>query len=58
MGPRLCMNYDTGDYEWIDEYGYSWDRGEYVFNWDRSVFDDDDDEDEDYENYDDDDDDW
>ena len=21
MGPKWCMNYDSGDYEWIDESG-------------------------------------
>ena len=47
MGPKWCMNYDSGDYEWIDESGYSWDRGEYVYNYDRSAFDDDDDDDDD-----------
>ena len=46
MGPKWCMNYDSGDYEWIDESGYSWDRGEYVYNYDRSAFDDDDDDDD------------
>ena len=46
MGPKWCMNYDSGDYEWIDENGYSWDQGEYVYNWDRSAFDDEDDEDD------------
>lgn len=44
MGPKWCMNYDSGEYEWIDESGYSWDQGEYVYNWDRSVFDDEDDD--------------
>lgn len=34
MGPKYCMNYDSGEYEWIDEDGYSWDQGEYVYNWD------------------------
>ena len=32
------MNYDSGDYERIDENGYSWDHGEYVYNWDRNAF--------------------
>ncbi len=48
MGPKWCMNYDSGDYEWIDESGYSWDQGEYVYNYDRSAFDDDDDDDDDW----------
>lgn len=38
MGPKWCMNYESGEYEWIDKDGYSWDRGEYVFNWDRSPY--------------------
>ena len=29
MGPKYCMNYDSGEYEWIDEDGYSWDQGDY-----------------------------
>jgi len=36
--PKYCMNYDSGDYEYIDENGYSWDRGEYVYNWDDSEY--------------------
>ncbi len=36
--PKYCLNYDTGDYEWIDENGYSIDRGEYVYNWDNSEY--------------------
>lgn len=38
MGPKHCMNYDSGEYEWIDEDGYSWDQGEYVYNWDDSDY--------------------
>ena len=38
MGPKYCMNYDSGEYEWIDEDGYSWDQGEYVYNWDDSEY--------------------
>ena len=34
--PKYCLNYDTGDYEWIDEDGYSIDRGECTYNWDDS----------------------
>ena len=30
MGPKWCYNYDSGEYEWIDKDGYSWDQGEYV----------------------------
>ena len=36
--PKYCCNYDSGDYEYIDENGYSWDRGEYVYNWDDSEY--------------------
>ncbi len=36
--PKYCLNYDTGDYEWIDKNGYSIDRGEYVYNWDDSEY--------------------
>lgn len=32
------MNYDSGEYEWIDEDGYSWDQDEYVYNWDDSDY--------------------
>lgn len=32
------MNYDSGEYEWIDEDGYSWDQGEYVYSWDDSNY--------------------
>lgn len=45
MTPKYTMNYESGDYEWIDENGFSIDRGEYVYNYDRSSFDDDDDDD-------------
>lgn len=38
MGPKYCMNYDSGEYEWIDEDGYSWNQGEYVYNWDDSEY--------------------
>lgn len=38
MGPKYCMNYDSGEYEWIDEDGYSWDQGKYVYNWDDSDY--------------------
>jgi len=36
--PKYCFNYDSGDYEYIDENGYSWDQGEYVYNWDDSEY--------------------
>lgn len=32
------MNYDSSEYEWIDEDGYSWDQGEYVYSWDDSDY--------------------
>ena len=41
--PHWCMNYESGEYEWIDENGYSWDQGEYVYNWDSSSFQDEED---------------
>ena len=48
MGPKWCYNYDSGEYEWIDENGYSWDQGEFVYNWDRSVYEEDDEDDDDW----------
>ncbi len=35
---KLCFNYDSGDYEYIERDGFSIDRGEYVFNWDDSEY--------------------
>ncbi len=35
---KWCLNYDSGEYEWIDEDGFSWDQGEYVYNWDDSEY--------------------
>ena len=32
------MNYESGEYEDIDEDGYSWTRGEYTNNWDDSEY--------------------
>ena len=46
MGPKWCFNYDSGEYEWIDKDGFSWDQGEYVFNWDRRPFEDEEEEEE------------
>ncbi len=43
MKPEYTMNYESCDYEYIDESGYSYDQGDFVCNWDRSAFDDDDD---------------
>ncbi len=36
--PKFCCNYDTGEYEYISRDGYSYDRGEYVYNWDDSEY--------------------
>ncbi len=36
--PKWCLNYDSGDYEWIEKDGFSLDRGEYVYNWDDSEY--------------------
>ena len=33
-----CLNYESGEYEDIDKDGYSWTRGEYVYNWDDSEY--------------------
>lgn len=35
---KWCMNYESGEYEYIDADGYSHDRGEYVYNWDDSEY--------------------
>jgi hypothetical protein len=35
---KYVMNYDSGDYEYIDRDGFSIDRGEYVYNWDDSEY--------------------
>ncbi len=35
---KWCMNYESGEYEYIDRHGYSYDRGEYVYNWDDSEY--------------------
>ncbi len=35
---KWCMNYESGEYENIDRDGFSWDRGEYVLNWDDSEY--------------------
>ena len=43
---KWCYNYDSGEYEWIDENGYSWDQGEFVYNWDRSAYEEDDEDDD------------
>ena len=33
-----CLNYDSGEYEYIDKDGYSIDQGKYVYNWDDSEY--------------------
>ena len=35
---KWTLNYDTGDYEWMDKNGYSYDTGEYSYNFDKSPF--------------------
>ena len=35
---KWCFNYDSGEYEDIDEDGYSWTQGKYVYNWDDSEY--------------------
>ena len=35
---KWCLNYESGEYEDIDKDGYSWDRGEFVNNWDDSEY--------------------
>ena len=35
---KWCFNYDSGEYENIEKDGFSVDRGEYVYNWDKSEY--------------------
>ena len=35
---KYCYNYDSGEYEYIDRNGYSWDQNDYVYNWDDSDY--------------------
>ena len=35
---KWCLNYDSGEYEYIERDGFSLDRGEYVYNWDDSEY--------------------
>lgn len=35
---KWCFNYDSGKYEDIDKDGFSYTRGEYVYNWDDSDY--------------------
>lgn len=36
--PKWCYNYDSGEYEYIDKDGFSWEQNEYVYNWDNSEY--------------------
>ena len=35
---KWCFNYDSGEYEYIDRYGFSFSSGEFVYNWDNSEY--------------------
>ena len=35
---KFCLNYDSGNYEWIEENGFSVTQGRYIENWDRSAY--------------------
>ena len=35
---KWCINYESGDYEYIERDGFSIDQGEYVYNWDDSEY--------------------
>ena len=35
---KWCFNFESGEYEDIDKDGYSWTKGEYVYNWDDSEY--------------------
>ena len=37
---KMCFNFESGEYELIDESGFSYTQGEYVYNWDRRAYDD------------------
>ena len=36
--PKWCLNYESGDYEYIDENSYNWNQREYVYNLDDSDY--------------------
>lgn len=36
--PKWCMNYESGEYEYIDRSGFSYDQGEFVYSWDDSEY--------------------
>ena len=35
---KWCFNYESGEYEYIENDGFSIDRGEYVYNWDCLLY--------------------
>ena len=35
---KYCFDYETGEFENIEEDGFSIDRGEYTYNWDDSEY--------------------
>ena len=35
---KWCFNYESGEYEYIERDGFSWDQCEYVYNWDDSEY--------------------
>ena len=35
---KYVFDYETGEYEYIEEDGFSIDRGEYTYNWDDSEY--------------------
>lgn len=36
--PKYCFNYESGEYEWIEENGFSITQGSYVYHWDDSEY--------------------
>ena len=55
---KWCLNYESGEYEYIDRDGYSESRGEFVHNWDDSEYCREEEEEEDRRKRDDEEDDW
>ena len=35
---KWCLNYESGNYEYIERDGFSLDQGGYVYNWDDSEY--------------------
>ena len=35
---KLCFNYETGDYEYIERDGFCYETGTYTYNWDDSEY--------------------